>query len=232
MKFTVVYHIIWVLTILSIVSCKTKSPVQEAPKQEKPGVEVYGAMLSGEMMVRLKISAGSAAQFLLFDLRGDSALQTEKISYKNDELCFAYREIQHCFTKHADFMTVKDTVNYSPLFDTLKLLPNELTFLPLEWRAFDSVDGKFDKLPTLIIDDEGSFFGYTGCNSMFGEYTSNNDSLRFDKIASTRRYCGETNPEQPFVSALRSCATFHYSDTSVKLYNEKDSLLLELMPYR
>lgn len=222
-----------VLTGIQIQSCKTVTKVTDEPKTFSP--VFYGERLSGEVLARLEVFSENQAEILLFDLRGDSALYFDTVAVESKTLCFDFADKQNCFTKHGNLLAVNDTKENTAMFDTLYSLSNSLSFLPLEYSfelSRETQTGNWEKMPTLILVEDNAFSGYTGCNSMFGEYKKLADSLSFDKIASTRRYCGENNPEKSFLEALRETKHYKRKAGKVSLYDEKDSLLLELKPYR
>lgn len=222
-----------VLTGIHIQSCKPASDITETPKAFS--TVCYGERLSGEVLARIEVFHENQAEILLFDLRGDSALYFDTVAVESKTLCFYFADKQNCFTKHGNLLAVNDTKENTAMFDTLYSLSNSLSFLPMEY-SFDlnreSQTGNWEKMPTLILVEDNAFSGYTGCNSMFGEYKKHTDSLSFDKIASTRRYCGENNPEKSFLEALRETKHYKRKAGKVSFYDAKDSLLLELKPYR
>ncbi len=197
--------------------------------------EYYGERLSGEVMARAEWLTGNRVELLLFDLRGDTALFHDTLPAEYDTFCFHYAESKNCFIKNPSGLTAQNVDHNSAMFDTLKKLNHSILYLPLEFQ--DTVIAErqkyfAEKMPTLFLAEDGSFNGYTGCNSMFGEYEIYEDSIRFDKIASTRRYCGERNIEKLFTKSLRNTVRFTHNKGKVHFYNTGESLLLELRPYR
>ena len=47
------------------------------------------------------------------------------------------------------------------------------------------------RTPYLLLHADQRLEGFTGCNRVNGRYSGSDDSLRFDSLASTRRYCNQ-----------------------------------------
>lgn len=222
-----------IIILIFVAGCKLTEKTQPSSNLSKS--EFYGERLSGEVLVRVEWFHGDSVEFLLFDLRGDSALYHDTLPVESNTFCYDYGGTANCLIKQDSVLTALNPEENTATFDTLKPLAHELVFFPLEYYLNDAANSKMElpeKLPTLILSDDKSFNGYTGCNSMFGEYEVSGDSMQFDKIGSTRRYCGEKNPESTFMKALSNSARYKRTGRKIYFYNAGDSLLLELNPYR
>lgn len=81
---------------------------------------------------------------------------------------------------------------------------------------------------TIEFDEaEKKISGFSGCNSYFGSYSVNNDSLKIGPLASTRKYCEEdaNNIESKFLQALEATNTFTVSGKNIQLHKGKDVLI-------
>lgn len=70
-----------------------------------------------------------------------------------------------------------------------------------------------DTTITLNFDEENRINGYSGCNSFFASYSQNNDSLKIEKIGSTKRFCENLSAlETLYLNGLERVVTFYFSD--------------------
>ncbi len=77
-------------------------------------------------------------------------------------------------------------------------------------------------LPGFRLNPQGkSLRGFGGCNRMMGSYTLNGNRLSFASIATTRRFCEETQGlEERFVQALGQVKTFKINGDMLELYGD------------
>ncbi len=77
-------------------------------------------------------------------------------------------------------------------------------------------------LPGFRLNPQGnSLRGFGGCNRMMGSYNLNGDELNFGPIATTRRFCEETQGlEDRFVQALGQVKTFKLNGDILELYGD------------
>lgn len=89
------------------------------------------------------------------------------------------------------------------------------------------VDDFARELPFMEIDtNTDTFAGYAGCNRMHGQLFSEKDLLRFTNVAITEMWCGETNKETDFISALRSSTTYKIEQNRLWLSNPSEEHIL------
>lgn len=91
-----------------------------------------------------------------------------------------------------------------------------------EWRLADYVGPEgFVAVPdtldyTLTFNQSDSTFNMTtDCNSLFGQYTLPEDSIRFENIGATQMLCPQANVEQAMAEILPRISTYSISSDSV-----------------
>lgn len=64
-----------------------------------------------------------------------------------------------------------------------------------------------DKINFVLKD--GKLYGFGGCNRVSSDYKIDGDSIRFDNITSTRKYCNNSSSlESEFIKVLKSSHYF------------------------
>ena len=77
-------------------------------------------------------------------------------------------------------------------------------------------------LPGFRLNPKGnSLRGFGGCNRMMGTYRLNGSELRFDSIATTRKFCENSQGlEDRFLQALEQVRQYKVKDNMLELYGE------------
>ncbi|WP_422106458.1 META domain-containing protein [Winogradskyella sp.] len=93
------------------------------------------------------------------------------------------------------------------------------------------IDGKTTKDSTLKIAFEANsnrVTGFGGCNSFFGTYTLDNNTISFSDLAASKKYCGKdiSSAEQHFLSTLKTSNKIALTDNGLVLYNEDVVVLM------
>ncbi len=82
------------------------------------------------------------------------------------------------------------------------------------------------KTPVLVINKaENRIGGNSGCNSFGGEVIISDNTIRVDKVISTKMYCDGV-PENEFFQMLQQSLQFKVKDNVLKLLKD-DSVILE-----
>lgn len=83
------------------------------------------------------------------------------------------------------------------------------------------------KLIITFDDKSNKVTGFAGCNSFFGTYHTQDASVTFSNIASTKKYCQKEimDIENHFLKALKSANLFTIKDTVLSLL-ENDTVLI------
>ena len=85
-----------------------------------------------------------------------------------------------------------------------------------------------NKKPSLTFEPvTKKFTGNSGCNNVFGSFTTNNNAINFGDAASTKMFCEGVN-EKVFTDALDKVTHFKLEGTRLILL-EKDKKLMELV---
>ena len=104
------------------------------------------------------------------------------------------------------------------------------------WRVI-SITGVQDivsegrKAPNLVLSlYDNSVKGFTGCNSLMGEYTKGATTLSFSRLATTRMACpGKSNSvEQAFLAALKKASGWKITGKTLELFDSRNRLLMRL----
>jgi len=121
-----------------------------------------------------------------------------------------------------------DGADSNPVLVYARLKPLSLT--GTDWRLTRYDNGKQALVaplrgtaPDLMLGDDGSLQGTSGCNRFRGGYTLNRDWLAFGPIASTRKVCpeppGAMEQESAYLRALESVAKYRIEGGELTLLN-------------
>jgi len=103
----------------------------------------------------------------------------------------------------------------------------------------NSLDGKYivntidsnSKIPqilTLSFDSKtNKVSGFAGCNTFFGNYTIEGNTINFKGLASTKKYCSkvENDIESKMLKAINQTNNFKIKNNTITLLNNKTTLL-------
>lgn len=78
-------------------------------------------------------------------------------------------------------------------------------------------------VPTMVVDEDGTIGGTTGCNSYSAAFTTDGSNVAIGPIATTRMFCpeppGAMEQEQAYLVLLESMTTFARDDDQLLLMN-------------
>jgi heat shock protein HslJ len=84
-----------------------------------------------------------------------------------------------------------------------------------------------DSDPTLVFDEDLGVSGSTGCNSFFGIYSADGDTIAFSGLGATEMYCEETAEQEVWMmAALADATTYSVDSQTLELFDESGSRLL------
>ena len=83
-----------------------------------------------------------------------------------------------------------------------------------------SVTPKGAKPFTLTFEDGNRFTATTDCNSVGGSYASQDGTIAFTEISSTKMYC-EGSQESEFITLLRDTSAYHFTDDAKLVFDLK-----------
>lgn len=99
----------------------------------------------------------------------------------------------------------------------------------LTWnnQYFVAANGNLYQMPRLnLFIENGSFTGYTGCNSIRGKIVSDGNSIHFDDIATTTGFdCKGGVDEQAFIDMLKSVNNFETDGNNIILKSGDKTVL-------
>ncbi|MES1947676.1 hypothetical protein C84B14_10017 [Salinisphaera sp. C84B14] len=85
------------------------------------------------------------------------------------------------------------------------------------------------RTPYLLLHADQRLEGFTGCNRVNGRYSGSDDSLRFDSLASTRRYCNQgMDIEEAFTHALERTQHAEIDGDSLALIDAQGHIVARL----
>lgn len=97
----------------------------------------------------------------------------------------------------------------------------------LEYLEGTNIDEGFpDKKPTLTLESiSKKLTGNTGCNQMFGSFTTEQNKITFSGIGSTKMFC-EGVKEGAFTGHLEKVATYRFDNNKLSFFDDKGKELL------
>lgn len=75
---------------------------------------------------------------------------------------------------------------------------------------------------------DGDMAGYAGCNSFFGTYEQNGNSLKIGSMVMTKKACENLGMEQAFIAALESARSFEASFKEMNILDENNEVGLSM----
>lgn len=105
--------------------------------------------------------------------------------------------------------------------------PSRMTLGMKKWIWIDALynDGtkivpkEADKF-SLTFSSDGKFSATTDCNSMSGQYTTNQSAISLGNIASTKMYC-EGSQEADFLKLLNQASSYHFTSKGELVFDLK-----------
>lgn len=79
----------------------------------------------------------------------------------------------------------------------------------------------------LVFQSEGRAAGYDGCNRLFGSYTLDGDTVRFEKMGGTLVACLEAVRDREFREALAKAAKWRIVGSRLELRSREDEILAQ-----
>lgn len=107
----------------------------------------------------------------------------------------------------------------------VRLADTDWQLVQVEGQAVDR-DAAVRTPYLLMHGDTQRLEGHTGCNRINGAYSGGGQTLRFDSVASTRRYCANAmDQESAFMDALERTATARVDDNTLALLDRNGNEL-------
>jgi len=118
--------------------------------------------------------------------------------------------------------------------DFVRLADTEWQLVEVGQQAVDRDAMRRD--PYLLMHgDSQRVEGFAGCNRLNGAYSGGGENLRFDSLASTRRYCANAmEQEEALMHALERTTTARVDDDMLTLFDRQGDPLarFEARPQR
>lgn len=80
-----------------------------------------------------------------------------------------------------------------------------------------------------ISMEDNSFRGNTGCNSVFGNFSSENQNIDLSQLAVSEMYCSEEGvmeTERKFLDILNNTGSYEIKDSTLIFYSKEDKKIL------
>jgi copper homeostasis protein (lipoprotein) len=118
------------------------------------------------------------------------------------------------------------TLSSSPLL--AEEFPFEGTYWKLTLLNGSAVTpGRKSREAHLVFQSEGRVAGYDGCNRLFGSYTREGDTIRFEKMGGTLVACLEAVRDREFREALSKAAKCRIAGPRLELRSGEDEVLAQ-----
>lgn len=86
------------------------------------------------------------------------------------------------------------------------------------------------QLPTLILTDTNTMFGFSGCNSFFGKYSTKGSSIKLEPSGSTMMFCPDMQFEREFINVLTNIHSYRIENEELKLVSKDKKQSLTFIP--
>ena len=103
-----------------------------------------------------------------------------------------------------------------------------------EWqlKEMTTTNGKTtlpQRVPTLMLTDTNTIYGFSGCNRFFGRYTIEGNTIKLEPGGSTMMACPDMETEGKILKALNEVKSFDVlSGGGIGLYDANNALVLVL----
>jgi heat shock protein HslJ len=114
---------------------------------------------------------------------------------------------------------IQQTTQKTPLISTYWKLTE------MDGKQVTVIEGMNE--PYILLSAENLVKGNTGCNTLFGKFSSSNDILTFSEISSTKMACFEpeiSNVEIKLLNVLKTAANYKLTGEQLELYNNNKLL--------
>lgn len=75
--------------------------------------------------------------------------------------------------------------------------------------------------------EENTFSATTECNGLFGNFTTEQNTLAFEGVAATKKYCeGKMEAEQDIAAALENTGSYKFENGVLTLYGKEEKTVL------
>ena len=95
-----------------------------------------------------------------------------------------------------------------------------------EWQLKEMVttNGKVQlprQVPVLVLTDTNMVYGFSGCNRLFGKYSTEGSAFKYSFLGGTRMSCPDMSIEKMFLKTLDQMTTYSIKNKELKL-TDKD----------
>lgn len=102
-----------------------------------------------------------------------------------------------------------------------------------EWelKRMEGMEGKPERMPSLLFTDSTTVYGFAGCNRFFGTYTAENgNKLRIHPGGVTMMFCPDMAVEDRFLKELERVASYSFRDGELELKDSTGNVQLVFVP--
>jgi|SRR5882672_5763842 len=110
-------------------------------------------------------------------------------------------------------------------FPAMPLVDTHWRLAQLGDEVIDNPPGERD-VHIVLQSKDPTVTGNAGCNSMFGAYALNGDSIRFDQMGGTRMFCqGRMNLEQKFLAIFATITRWKIVGQTLQLFDSSGAVV-------
>ena len=114
------------------------------------------------------------------------------------------------------------------VFSGCKAAEPELNDISWEWESLELNDGSTVTVDdptkyTLVLREDGTFYGMADCNSVQGAYTMEDSSITIEPGPTTLAFCGEDSLDTMYLERLETVVTYVLSEGKLYLNLMYDS---------
>lgn len=112
---------------------------------------------------------------------------------------------------------------------------NKAALTANEWQLKEMTTGKesvtlSQRVPTLILTDTNTLYGFSGCNRFFGKYSVEGNTIKLEPGGSTMMACPDMPFESQYMKALSEMTTYSVENKELKLTDKEGTQTLIFVP--
>ena len=112
---------------------------------------------------------------------------------------------------------------------------NKAQLVANEWqlKEMTTTDGKVElpqRVPTIVLTDTNTMYGFSGCNRFFGRYSTEGNTIKLEPGGSTMMACPDLQFEDKFMKTLAVMTTYSIENKELKLTDKDRKQTLVFIP--
>lgn len=86
------------------------------------------------------------------------------------------------------------------------------------------------RVPTLMLTDTNTMYGFSGCNRFFGKYSTKGNTIKFEPGGSTMMACPDLQFEGEYMQTLATMTSYSIENKELKLTDKDRKQTLVFVP--